>query len=256
MHKTKPLILVSNDDGYFAPGLEALIEVVKDLGDIVVVAPEQGASGMSHALTIGTPLRASIVTKEDNFLLYKVNGTPVDCIKLANSQLLDRKPDLIVSGINHGSNSSISVVYSGTMGAAIEGSINNTPSIGFSLCSHAYGADFTLAKKQARIIIEQVLENGLPDHTCLNVNVPDIKEEDFQGLKVCRQAKGAWEEEFEKRTDPHGGNYYWLTGEFKNKENGSTDSDEWALNNNFISVVPITTDYTNYAAIETLKKIL
>lgn len=256
MQEKRPLILVSNDDGYFAPGLEALIEVVKDLGNIVVVAPEQGASGMSHALTINTPLRASIVKQEDNFILYKVNGTPVDCIKLASSQLLDRKPDLIVSGINHGSNSSISVVYSGTMGAAIEGSINNIPAIGFSLCSHAYDADFTLVKKQARKIIEQVLKHGLPDYTCLNVNVPYIKEEDFKGVKVCRQAKGAWQEEFEKRTDPHGGSYYWLTGEFKNKENGSTDSDEWALNNNYASVVPITTDYTNHAAIDTLKTFL
>lgn len=252
----QPLILVSNDDGYFAPGLNALIDVVKDLGEVMVVAPEKGESGMSHALTIKSPLRTSLVSQNENLSVYKVNGTPVDCIKLASNQLLDRKPDLIVSGINHGSNSSISIVYSGTMGAAIEGSINNIPSIGFSLCSHDYEASFELAKLEARKIIEQVLMHGLPEHTCLNVNFPDIPANEFKGMKICRQAKGAWQEEFEKRTDPHGENYYWLTGAFKNFENGKTDSDEWALNNKYGSIVPVTTDYTNYAAIETLKKIL
>lgn len=252
----RPLILVSNDDGYSAPGLKALIKVVKDYGEVMVVAPDQGASGMSHALTIKSPLRASLVSNEEGIAIYKVNGTPVDCIKLASSQLLDRKPDLIVSGINHGSNSSISIVYSGTMGAAIEGSINNIPAIGFSLCSHDYNANFDLSIKYAQTIVEQVLKNGLPNNTCLNVNFPNIAESEFKGLKVCRQAKGAWKEEFEKRTDPHGGSYYWLTGEFENYENGSTDSDEWALNNNYASIVPVTTDYTNYGAIETLKKFL
>ncbi len=250
----KPLILVTNDDGYTAPGIAALIEAVEGLGEIVVVAPESGASGMSHAVTIKTPLRSELVS-HNQIPAYKVNGTPVDCIKLAHDQILDRKPDYIVSGINHGSNSSVSVVYSGTMGAAIEGAIHNIPSIGFSLCSHAYDADFSLATKYAREVFQNIIENGLPDHTCLNVNFPNISEAAFKGMKVCRQANGAWKEEFEKRKDPHGGTYYWLTGYFTDNENGCTDTDEWALANNYASIVPIKTDYTHHESLDALKKI-
>jgi 5'-nucleotidase len=246
----KPLILVTNDDGYFAPGLAVLIDMVKPYGDVLVVAPEQGVSGMSHAITIKVPLRVVKIKQEENVTIYKLNGTPVDCIKLGLNQLADRRPTMVVSGINHGSNSSISVIYSGTMGGALEGCLNGIPSLGFSLCSHSMSADFSLVKKYGTGIFIDALKNGLPKDTCLNINFPVIAEKDFKGIKVCRQAKGVWKEEYEKRIDPHGGEYYWLTGNFHNHENGNTDTDEWALNHNFASIVPVKTDFTDY---ETLK---
>lgn len=249
----KPLILVSNDDGYFAPGLRALIDVVKPYGEVVAVAPEQAVSGMSHAITIKVPLRTHKLEFDDNVTIYKVNGTPVDCIKLAINQILPRRPDIVVSGINHGSNSSISVIYSGTMGAAIEGSLNGIPSIGFSLCSHSLNADFTLAKKYADKIFKKVLHSGLPNNTCLNVNFPVVDEEHFKGIKICRQARGVWKEEYEKRVDPHGGTYYWLTGRFESSENGAMDTDDWAIENQYASVVPIQTDFTDRKTLDTLK---
>jgi 5'-nucleotidase len=252
---TKPLILVTNDDGYFAPGLHALIEMVKPYGEVLVVAPEQGMSGMSHAITIKNPLRITLLSKEIGVTIYKLNGTPVDCVKMAINQIADRKPDILVSGINHGSNSSINVVYSGTMGGAIEGCLNGIPSIGFSLCSHSMTADFTLTKKYSEGILKKILEYGLPSGTCLNVNFPVVEEADFRGIKVCRQARGVWKEEYEKRIDPHGGAYYWLTGDFNSNENGSTDTDEWALDNNFATIVPIKVDYTDHDNVKTLQNL-
>lgn len=249
----KPLIVVTNDDGYLAPGLKALIDMVKPYGEVLVVAPEKGASGMSHAITISTPMRISLVEKADNLTIYKVNGTPADCVKLALSQLVSRKPDIVVSGINHGTNSSISVIYSGTMGGAIEASLNNIPSIGISLDDHSLKADFKVTVNHCEPIFKEILNNGLPEYTSLNINFPICKEADFKGIKVCRQAKGVWNEEYEKRTDPHGGTYYWLTGYFKSLENGSTDSDIWALENNFASIVPVKSDFTNYDALKEIK---
>jgi len=245
----RPLILVTNDDGYFAPGLKVLIDMVRPYGDVLVVAPEQGVSGMSHAITIKNPLRISLINKEDGLRIYKLNGTPVDCVKMALNQVAERKPDILVSGINHGSNSSISVIYSGTMGGAIEGSLNRIPSIGFSLCSHSMDADFSLAKKYGEQIFKHILQNGLPDYTCLNVNFPVTTEREFKGIKVCRQARGVWKEEYEKRTDPHGGTYFWLTGNFNVHENGATDTDEWALENNYASIVPVKTDFIDYESL-------
>ncbi len=244
--------MVTNDDGYFAPGLAILIEMVKPYGDVVVVAPEQAASGMSHAITIKTPLRVVKIKHEEGLIFYKINGTPVDCIKIGINQLVERTPDIIVSGINHGSNSSISIIYSGTMGGALEGCLNGIPAIGFSLCNHSMNADFSLVKKYGEGIFADALKNGLPNDTCLNVNFPVTDEKDFKGIKVCRQAKGVWKEEYEKRTDPHGGTYYWLTGVFKNHENGSTDTDEWALENNYASIVPVKADFTDYESIKSL----
>lgn len=249
----KPLILVTNDDGYFAPGLKELIAMVKPYGDVLVVAPEQGVSGMSHAITIKSPLRKTLLEQSKGLTIYKINGTPVDCVKMALNQIADRKPDILVSGINHGSNSSISVIYSGTMGGAIEGSLNKIPSIGFSLCSHRMDADFSLVKTYGEQIFTSVLKNGLPAYTCLNVNFPVISKEDFKGIKVCRQARGVWREEYDKRIDPHGGEYYWLTGNFSNGENGSTDTDEWALANNYASIVPVKTDFTDFESIKKLE---
>ncbi len=250
----KLLILVSNDDGVFAKGLQSLIDVVKPFGQVVVVAPEKGESGMSHAISINVPLRVKKIKEEKDLTIYSTTGTPVDCVKLAINQLLDREPDIIVSGINHGSNASISVIYSGTMGAAIEACLNNIPSIGFSLLNHNSDADFEMSKVYVEKIFKNVIENGLPKGTCLNVNLPDIPLNQVKGVKVCRMTKGVWKEEYDKRTDPHEKDYYWLTGNFNNFEPDEKDTDEWALNNNYVAIVPIHTDLTNYKVLEQLKK--
>ena len=241
---SKPLILVSNDDGYNAKGISKLIDLVKPYGDVVVVAPEKGESGMSHAITIKRPLRLTKISEETNLRIYSCSGTPVDSVKLALNQLLDRKPDILVSGINHGSNASISVIYSGTMGAAIEGCFNGIPSIGFSVCDHDKDADFDLAVKYSKIIFEDVLKNKLPKGICLNVNYPVIDINKVKGIKICKQTNGVWKEEFDKRSDPYGQNYYWLTGSFKNAEPDNTNTDEWALANNYVAVVPIKVNLT------------
>lgn len=250
----KPLILVTNDDGVNAKGISALVEMVKPLGEVVVMAPFHGNSGMSHAITVKIPIRYKKIREEENVTVYGCNGTPVDCVKLAISEILHRKPDILVSGINHGANSSISIIYSGTMGAVIEGCVNEIQSVGFSLLDYASDADFSSTIAHGRKVVSNVLENGLPDHTCLNVNFPAIKKEEIKGIKVCRQAKGMWKEEFDKRTDPRSGEYFWLTGYFENCENGSTDTDEWALANNYISIVPVEIDFTAHDKIDYFKK--
>lgn len=252
--KRKPVILVTNDDGFRAKGIEALIEMAKPFGRIIAVAPDEGNSGMSHAITIKTPLRLKKRSRTDDVELYSVNGTPVDCVKLAMNQLFTNPPDLILSGINHGSNSSVSIIYSGTMAATIEGSLYNVPSIGFSLLDYGNNPDFSAAVHFGRPIIEAVLENGLSNRSCLNVNIPVLPIDMIKGVKICRQNNGIWREEFEKRTDPRGQDYFWLTGFFHNNEPDATDTDEWALANGYISIVPITTDFTNYKEIERLNQ--
>jgi 5'-nucleotidase len=249
------LILVSNDDGIHAPGLEALIETVKPFGNVLVVAPSEGQSGMSHAITIKVPLRIHKVRNESesNVTRYICSGTPVDCIKLAISRLAERKPALIVSGINHGGNSSASIVYSGTMAAAMEGCVNGIPSIGFSLLDVSRDADFSVVKEIAGRIIEKALADPLPDGVCLNINVPRVPMSEIRGIKVCRQTKGFWIEEFDKRTDPNRKDYYWLTGLFQNLEPDATDTDEWALTNNFVSIVPVKIDLTSYDTMAKIK---
>lgn len=250
----KPLILVTNDDGVHAKGIIALIEMVKPYGEVIVVAPLHGNSGMSHAITVKVPIRYKKLKEEENVTIYGCNGTPVDSVKLAMSEIVHRKPDLIVSGINHGSNASISIVYSGTMAAVIEGCIYRIPSIGFSLLDFSSHADFSGTIPYGRKIIENTLINGLPKGTCLNVNFPAVPKEDIKGVKICRQARGIWKEEFEKRLDPRNGEYFWLTGYFENSENGSNDTDEWALGNNFISIVPIEIDFTAYDKMDFFKQ--
>jgi len=250
----KPLILVTNDDGIDAKGILALIEMVRPLGEVVVMAPFHANSGMSHAITVKVPIRYKKIREEENLTVYGCNGTPVDCVKLANSELLSRKPDILVSGINHGSNASISIMYSGTMGAVIEGCVNGIQSVGFSLLDYASDADFSQIIDHGRKIVQNTLENGLPEFTCLNVNFPAIKREEIKGVKVCRQAKGTWKEEFDKRTDPRRGEYFWLAGYFENNENGSVDTDEWALAKNYISVVPVEIDFTAYEHMDYFKK--
>lgn len=251
---SKPLILVTNDDGVNAKGISALIEMVKPLGEVVVMAPFHGNSGMSHAITVKVPLRYKKLREEENLTVYGCSGTPVDCVKLAMSEVLHKKPDVLVSGINHGSNASISIIYSGTMGAVIEGCVNGVQSVGFSLLSFDPNADFSHTTDYGRKIVSNVLQNGLPEATCLNVNIPSIPKEKIEGIKVCRQAKGVWKEEFDKRQDPRSGEYFWLTGYFENGENGSTDTDEWALANNFISVVPVEIDFTAYDKLDYFKQ--
>jgi 5'-nucleotidase len=250
---SKPLILVTNDDGYQAPGIRFLIDVMTELGDVLVVAPESPQSGMGHAITIRVPLTLRQINKNNRFTEYITNGTPVDAVKLATHKLMDRKPDLLVSGINHGSNSSVNIIYSGTMAAVIEGAMNRIPSIGFSILDYSHDADFSPTRKYLKTIAENVLRNGLPDGTCLNVNFPVAKEKDIKGIKVCRQANAYWKEEFDARTDPHNREYFWLTGSFHNLDKGN-DTDEFALENKYVSVVPVKFDLTAHELISEIKK--
>ena len=250
----RPLILVTNDDGINAPGIRTLISIMKDIGDIVVVAPDSPQSGMGHAITINSTLHSSRITPKDSEITeYSCSGTPADCVKLAINELMPRKPDLCVSGINHGSNSSINVIYSGTMSAAIEAGIEGVPAIGFSLLDYRWNADFEQSKNFISMITLNALNNGIPKGVVLNVNIPSVVKSDIKGVKICRQAMAYWIEEFDKRKNPLGQEYYWLTGKFINEDLGE-DTDEWALNNNFISIVPVKFDLTAHHAIKGLNQ--
>jgi 5'-nucleotidase len=250
----QPVILITNDDGVTAPGIRNLAEAVKDLGKVIMVAPDKPQSGMGHAITIGYPLRMHQLQLIDGVETWQTTGTPVDCVKLAVDKILRRKPDICLSGINHGANHSINVIYSGTMSAAIEASIESIPSIGFSLLNYSMEADFTASKIYARKIVEQVLSmKNVDKHLCLNVNIPNAEASLIKGIKVCRQAYAKYEEDFDERHDPAGKKYYWLTGEFKNFDKGK-DTDVWALKNNYVSVVPVQFDLTNYVLKKQLEK--
>lgn len=252
--KEKPVILITNDDGVTAPGIMNLVEAVKDLGKIIVVAPDKPQSGMGHAITIGQPLRLHKIHSMENVETWSCTGTPVDCVKLAVDKVLQHKPDLCLSGINHGANHSINVIYSGTMSAAVEAAIENIPSAGFSLLDYRIDADFTGAKKYVKVIVEKMLSTQLDKHTVLNVNIPSVAPELIRGFKICKQAYAKYEEDFIERNDPHGRHYYWLTGEFVNFDKGK-DTDVWALANNYVSVVPVQFDLTNYVLKAKLEKI-
>jgi len=249
----KPLILITNDDSFSAPGIRYLIEVMREIGEVVVVAPDKPQSGMGHAITVNTPLRLQKVKSEKNYKEYFCNGTPVDCVKLAVDKVLHRKPDLLVSGINHGSNASVNIIYSGTMSAVIEGAMGHIPSVGFSLNDYSYTADFSHTGPFIKSICKNVLENGLPQNTCLNVNFPVKSSEKLKGIKICRQADAYWKEEFSERTDPRGQDYYWMMGVFENLDSGE-DTDEWALKNNYVSIVPVHYDLTAHESIPVIKK--
>lgn len=250
----KPLILVSNDDGITAPGIRALVDIVKDIGEVIVVAPNKPQSGMGHAITIGNSLRLDRTDIYGDIQAYECSGTPADCVKIAKHYVLkDRKPDLVVSGINHGSNSSISVIYSGTMSAAIEAAIEGLPAIGFSLCDYGYQADFSHTPAIVRQIIDQALNQGIPKGVALNVNIPAVSEEAVKGIRFCRQTMGHWGEQFDEREDPYGRRYFWMTGNFINRDRGE-DTDEWALKNNYVSVVPCTYDLTAHHALSRLNE--
>jgi len=242
----KPVILITNDDGVTAPGIRSLIESVSDLGKIMVVAPDSPQSGMGHAVSITKPLRLDKVDifEDIGVEAWQSSGTPVDCVKLAHDVLLHYKPDICISGINHGSNASINVIYSGTMSAAMEAAIEGIPSAGFSLQDFNFDADFTVAKQVARTIVLRMLSERMPEHLLLNVNIPKVTEPHFKGIKICRQADAKWAENFEHRKDPRGRDYYWMTGKFINRDRGE-DTDIAALNNGYASVVPVRFDLTD-----------
>ncbi len=248
----RPLILVTNDDGIVAPGIKNLIEVAKNFGEVVVVAPDKPQSGQGHAITLNDPLRLRKLNLFDDVESYECSGTPVDCVKLAKNVLLkDRKIDLCVSGINHGSNASINIIYSGTMSAAMEASLEGVNSLGFSYLDYSFGADFTASKHFAEIIIADVLKHGLKNCKLLNVNIPQGSIEEIKGIKVCKQGEGTWVEEFQEGTDPRGQKYYWLTGKFVNNDTHPL-SDVKALDEKYVSVVPSGHDLTIYPALEAM----
>ena len=241
----RPLILVTNDDGIAAPGIRNLIEV----------APHSPQSGMGHAITIADPIRLKPVDIYPGILAYECSGTPVDCVKLAKNVLLkDRNIDLCVSGINHGSNAAINIIYSGTLSAAMEASLEKIPSIGFSLLDYAHDADFSPSLPYVKQIMTYVLANGIEEGSLLNVNIPDLPFEEIKGMRVCRQADARWVEEFLEAKDPRGQPYYWLTGKFVNDDDDKDDTDVWALDNGYISVVPSMHDLTNYRAVKEMKR--
>ncbi len=249
----KPLILITNDDGVAAKGLRTLTEVALEFGDVVVMAPDRNASGLSHSITSSRPLRAHEVRVAPGLNVYCCDGTPVDSVKLAVEHFCPRRPNLVLSGINHGSNSSINVLYSGTMGAVIEASAMGFDAIGFSLLNHNPEADFEACIPWVRQIVDNTLKNGLPQGISLNVNIPRLPLADIKGIRICHEAPARWSDSFEKRIDPQGRPYWWLTGKF-DCNNPADTSDEWALANGFVSVVPIHADFTHYPAIDELKK--
>lgn len=245
----KPLILVTNDDGIFAPGIRVLAEEMKAFGRVLVVAPDKPQSAMGHAITVHHYLRLEKALLMEGVEAWKCSGTPVDCVKLAIYRLLEgKKPDLLVSGVNHGSNISINVLYSGTMSAAVEGAMEAIPSIGFSLMDHGIEASFEHVRPVIRSVVRNVLDRNMPEGVCLNVNVPTLERGPLKGIRVCRQARANWEDDFERRTDPTGKEYFWLRGEFRNQDHGE-DTDVWAVGNGFVSVVPVQFDMTAHGAI-------
>ena len=253
MNSKKPLILVTNDDGINAPGIRFLIDIMNDFGDVVVVAPDSPQSGMGHAITINNTIYCEpiVINKNEPQSEYSCSGTPADCVKIAVNEILKRKPDLCVSGINHGSNSSINVIYSGTMSAAVEAGTQGIPAIGFSLLDYSLDADFTHSREFVKRITLECLNNGVPKGVVLNVNIPKISNTKLKGIKICRQANGVWEEKFDKRTNPLGREYYWLGGKFVNYDQGE-DNDEWALENGYVSITPTKYDLTAHQAIKNI----
>lgn len=253
MTNKKPLILITNDDGITAPGLQKLISIMQKIGDIVVVAPDKPQSGMGHAVTVTSPLMLQPFNSEDRHPEYSCTGTSVDCVKMGIKIVLGRKPDLLVSGINHGSNASVNILYSGTMAAALEAAIEDIPAIGFSLNNYSVNANFDGFEEYVEKICRMVLEKGLPPATCLNVNIPDVNGSEIKGLKFVRQGRGFWNEKYDARIDPFKRNYYWLTGVFENIDNDQ-ETDTWALKNNYIAVVPVHIDMTSYHALQLMKE--
>lgn len=248
----KPLILVTNDDGISAPGLRTLVRCMSTIGDVIVVAPDSPQSGMGHAITINNTLHLDKVDiHDDNGVMaaYSCSGTPADCVKIGLQEIVEQTPDIVVSGINHGSNASINVIYSGTMSAAIEAGIEGIPAIGFSVCDYTWDAHFDHAQNAITTIVKEALAHGIPKGVVLNVNIPKATDTPIQGIKICRQARANWKEKFDKRTSPMGKQYYWLTGTFELLDKGE-DTDEFALAKGYISVVPTQFDLTAHHVIQ------
>ena len=246
----KPLILVSNDDGYRAKGINSLVSVLREFGDVVAVAPHTGRSGKGCAITSETPIKVELVASEPGFEMYSCTGTPCDCIKVACHAIVPRRPSLVVGGINHGDNSAVNAHYSGTMGVVLEGCMKGIPSIAFSLCSHDSDADFTPTFDVIRKVVAAVLKRVLPAGSCLNVNFPDSAS--YAGVRICRQAAGSWVNEWEAHEHPRGGKWWWLTGDFVVEEQGD-DADRVALDNNYVTITPTKIDFTDYALLEDMK---
>ena len=249
-----PLILITNDDGIYSPGLRYLIGLMNNIGKVVVVAPDGPQSAQSHAITINKPITCEkIKIDEGKQIEFICSGTPVDCVKLALAEILDRKPDICISGINHGSNASINVIYSGTVSAAIEASVHNIPSVGFSILDYSTTTEFKHTKTHIINIVRNLLRSNL--NVCLNVNIPKYSENKIKGIKIAKQAKGKWIEDFDERVSPMGKRYFWLTGEFI-KEDESNEADQNLLDDNYISVVPVRYDLTDYSQIDDVKRLL
>ena len=252
----KRKILITNDDGVKSKGISALIEMMRPYGNLTVVAPFEAQSGMSAALTIGKPLRLTELRSEEGLKIFACSGTPADCVKMAMNQLFGKGlPNLLVSGINHGSNTSIAALYSGTLGAAAEGTVYGVPSIGLSLCSHDTKADFSTAVHFGKIILDQYLKEPAKPNIYLNINFPDIDKDKVKGIKFSHQGKGQWIKEFEERKDPYGFNYYWMTGEFYNLEPENEKSDYNVVEDGYVSIVPHTIDSTDYQELKRLESI-
>ncbi|HNY02721.1 MAG TPA: 5'/3'-nucleotidase SurE [Bacteroidales bacterium] len=247
----KPLILVTNDDGVKAPGIRALIRYVRPFGKVVVVAPDRPQSGTAHGVTIANPLRLDLLAKEEDYEEYCCNGTPADCVKLAFKIVLGGRPDFLFSGINHGTNASINIIYSGTMAAVLEGALAGVPSAGFSLNNYSLKADFGPSEDSVKSVVANVIRNGLPAGVGLNVNLPDVPADRIKGIRLCRQAAGTWVEDFDEREDPHGRKYYWMKGVYARIGNGE-DSDQWAMEHDYVAVVPVQFDFTATSALHSL----
>ncbi|MBL6872050.1 MAG: 5'/3'-nucleotidase SurE [Flavobacteriales bacterium] len=246
------LILITNDDGYNSKGIKALINAVKNLGKILIIAPDSPQSGMGHAISVNKPIRCYKTNFFGSVEAYCCTGTPVDCIKMGLYLLKDKKPDLILSGINHGSNVSTNILYSGTMSAAVEGALSGIPSVGYSLTDYSENADFQYSEKIVKTISKKVIKEGFKKGTCLNVNIPNVKENQIKGIKVCRQGRAFWDDTFDHRKDPLGKDYYWLTGSFSSKEQ-ALDTDINYLENNYVTIVPTQFDMTCHDSVDKLK---
>lgn len=251
MENKRPLILLANDDGYEAKGINCLIEMIRDYGDVLVCAPEGPRSGMACAFSATTPLMLTLRRKEYGVEVWSCNGTPVDCVKMALAELCPRKPDMVIGGINHGDNGSVNTHYSGTMGVTMEGCMKYIPSVAFSLCDHRADADFRPLEPLVRQITQRVLSEGLPQGVCLNVNFPLVSE--YKGVRICRMAKGTWANEVSKCHHPRGYDYWWMVGHYRNDEPEAEDTDNWALNHGYVAITPTRVDVTAYEAMETLK---
>ena len=251
MEIKRPLLLISNDDGYQAKGINCLVDMLKDMADIIVCAPDDACSGFSCAFSAGTPMRLTLQHKEDGVEIWSCNGTPVDCVKMALANICQRRPDMVIGGINHGDNASVNTHYSGTMGVTMEGCLKYIPSLAFSLCDMDPDADFEPMRRYVREMTSRVLAEGLPKGVCLNINFP--KGGDYAGVKVCRMAYGTWYNETEKHHHSRGYDYWWMIGHYRNDEPEADDTDKWALTNGYVAITPTTIDVTAYEAMDQIK---